>query len=365
MFHRRSFIDPRTVVSAAAIALLMPCASAAEHSDTTPKFESRLFSLVGDFPLGRASNRVDYQSVDPDAKRLYVSMMGAGKLLVFDVAGNKPLRQLDGFPKITGVLVVPELHRVYASVPGAGLGSSVMVGLGVLGLSSGHGAVAVVDTDSLKVIARLPGGVFPDGIAFDPKDRRIFVSDELGSALSVIDADANRFVARIPAGGEVGNVRYEPRTSRIYAPVQTKNELAVFDSKKNVRLTAYPLAGCKHPHGLAIAPDAAIGYVACDENDVLLTVDLTTGKVLSHLPVAHDPDVLAIDVSAKRLYVAGESGNLSTYSIAAPASPVALGDTFVGADAHSVTVDPASHRLYFPIADLDGHSVMRVLTPKA
>jgi DNA-binding beta-propeller fold protein YncE len=353
----------RMAVPAAAIALVLS-GSAAERPAPPPKFESRLFSLVGDFPLGPASNRIDYQSIDPDAKRLYVSMMGAGKLLVFDLTENKPLRQLDGFPKITGVLVVPELHRVYASVPGAGLASSMMVGLGMLGLSSGHGAVAVVDTDSLKEIARLPGGVFPDGIAFDPKDRKIFVSDELGSAVSVIDTDANRFVARIPAGGEVGNVRYEPRTSRVYAPTQTNNELAVFDPKKNVRLAAYPLAGCEHPHGLAIAPDAAIGYVACDENDVLLTVDLTTGKVLSHLPVGHDPDVLALDVSLKRLYVAGESGNLSTYSIAVAAAPMALGDTFIGADAHSVAVDPVSHRLYFPIADMNGRSVMRVLAPK-
>lgn len=359
------FFDLRMVVSAAAIALLLPCASAAEHSDATPKFESRLFSLVGDFTLGPASDRIDYQSVDPDAKRLYVSMMGAGKLLIFDLDQNKPLRQLDGFPKITGVLVVPELHRVYASVPGAGVGPSVMVGLGMLGLSSGHGAVAVVDTDNSTEIARLPGGVFPDGIAYDPKEKRIFISDELGSAVSVIDADANRFIARIPAGGEVGNVRYESRTLRVYAPIQTNNELAVFDPKKNARLTAFPLPGCEHPHGLAIAPDAAIGYVACDANDILLAVDLTTGKVLSHLPVAHDPDVLALDVSAKRLYVAGESGNLSTYSIAAPASPVVLGDTFVGAGAHSVAVDPVSHRLYFPIADLNGHSVMRVLAPKA
>ena len=364
MFHRRLFVDPRTVVSAAAIALFLPCASAAEHTNASPKFESRLFSLVGDFALGPASSRIDYQSIDPDAKRLYVSMMGAGKLLVFDVAANKPLRQLDGYPKITGVLVVPELHRVYASVPGAGLGPSVMVGLGMLGLSSGHGAVAIVDTDSLKEIARLPGGVFPDGIAFDPKEKRVFVSDELGSAVSVIDVDANRVVARIPARGEVGNVRYEPRTSRVYAPIQTNNELAVFDPRKNTHIASYPLPGCEHPHGLAIAPDAAIGYVACDANDDLLTVDLTTGKILSHLPVGHDPDVLAIDVSSRRLYVAGESGNLSTFSIAVASSPVALGDTFVGADAHSVAVDPVSHRLYFPIADLNGHSVMRVLAPK-
>ncbi len=357
-------IAARTLLVAVWLAIWGPVLAAAAERTPQPQFQSRLFALIGDIPLGPASDRIDYQSVDPKARRLYVSLMGAGNLLIFDMEHNKKLKELDGFPKITGVLVVPELHRVYASVPGSGLGPSVMVGLGMLGLTSGPGTVAVIDTESLREVSRLPGGVFPDGIAFDPQDNRIFVSDELGSAVSSIEATTNRFIARIAAGGEVGNVQFEPSTSEIYAPIQSKNELAVFDPRRNILTGSYPLPGCEHPHGLAIAPGVAIGYVACDTNDVLLAIDLSTGKVLSHLPVGHDPDVLAIDPVARRLYVAGESGALSTFDITAAVAPIPLGDTFVGPDAHSVAIDPSSHRLYLPLADIDGQSVMRVLAPK-
>lgn len=325
-----------------------------------PAFGGR-FTLVADVPLGPAANRIDYQSFDPAAHRLYVSLMGAGKLLVFDTAANKPLKRLDGFPKTTGVLVVPQLHRVYASVPGGGIGPSLAQGLGMLGLSKGHGAVAIVDTDTLAEIARLPGGVFPDGIAYDAKDNRIFVSDEMGSAVTVIDAAQNKVIARIGAGGEVGNVQYDPATAKLYAPIQTRNELAIFDAAENKRIGATPLSRCQHPHGLAIPPGTSISYVACDENDVLVTVDLKTGKELSHLPLGHDPDVLTMD--GKRLYVASESGNLSSFDIADPAAPIALGDVFIGKGAHSVAVDPATHRLYFPLADAGGKSVLRILAP--
>ncbi len=323
-----------------------------------------MFSLVGDFPLGTATDRMDYQSLDPAARRLYIAKIGDGKLLVFDIAQNKLLRQLDGFPKITGVLVVPDLHRVYASVPGAGLVSSLFVGLGMVGMSAGHGAVAVLDTDNLKEIARLPGGVFPDGIAYDPKDDRIFVSDELGSAVLAIDAKTNRVVARIDTGGEVGNVRYDPITSKVYVPIQSRDEIAVIDPAKATLSTRHALGGCLHPHGLALSPDVAIGYVACDANDMLITIDLAMGKVLGWHPVAHDPDVLAIDPGSKRLYVASESGNVSTFDISSANSLTALGDVFVSKGAHSVAVDPTTHRLYFPLANLNGHSVMRVLIPK-
>jgi DNA-binding beta-propeller fold protein YncE len=326
---------------------------------------SRLFSPAGDFPLGASVNRTDYESIDAKARRLYIAKMDAGQLLVFDIEKNKLLAQLDGFPKITGVLVVPELHKVYASVPGSGVLSSISVGLGMAGLSRGDGEVAIRDTHTLKELTRVPAGVFPDGIAYDPNDHRIFVSDELGSAVTVIDAATDKPAGRIDTGGEVGNVRYDPASGDIFVPVQSNNQLARIDPGKTAVAARYVLSGCEHPHGFIVAPKGGIGYVACDENDQLVTVDLTTGHVINKQPVAHDPDVLAIDPGLNRLYVASESGSLSTYNIGVPGKPASLGDVFIGAGAHTVAVDPVSHRLYFALADLNGRAVLRVLAPKS
>jgi DNA-binding beta-propeller fold protein YncE len=341
------------------------CAAPRTSQIAPPATLAPLFTLVGDFSLGAATSRVDYQSVDATARRLYIAKMGAGQVLVFDLDSNHRIATLDGFPKATGILVVPDLHKVYVSVPGAGILSSISVALGMLGLSPGSGKIAILDTRTLRETARIPGGVFPDGIAYDPKDRRIFVSDELGSAVLVIDAGTDRLVGEIEPGGEVGNVQYDPITAKIYAPLQSRNELAVVDPVTLQVVARRALPGADHPHGLAIAPSAAVGYVACDGNDRLLTVDLVTGKVIASRPVAHDPDVLAVDPPARRLYVASESGKLSTFDISSPAAPASLGDVFVGRDAHSVAVDPASHRLYLPLANVQGRSVLRVLVPKS
>jgi len=282
---------------------------------------------------------------------------------VYDLAQDRLVREIAGLPKITGVLAVPQLHRVYASVPGSGIASSLRVGLGMLGLSSGTGMVAIFDSANLKEVARLPGGVFPDGVAYDAPDQRIFVSDELGSAVTAIDARSDRLLMRIKMAGEAGNVQYDPRTARVYAPLQTRNSLAVIDPAKNVPGKEVVLAGCEHPHGLVIASSAAVGYVACD-NDVLLVVNLETAHVICARPVAHDPDVLTIDPDMQRLYVASESGTLSTFDIANPQSPVLLANIFVGDDAHAIAVDPSSHRLYFALANVDGKTVLRVLAPR-
>lgn len=185
----------------------------------------------------------------------------------------------------------------------------------------------------------------------------------MGSALTVIDAEANTVIARIDMGGEVGNVQYDPATTKIYAPIQSRNELAVVDPKLNRLFDHYPIPGGRHPHGLWIAPDGLTAYVACDEDDRLLVVELEGGKVLATLPLGRDPDVLADDAGLKRLYVASERGMLSVFDVSTPAKPVKLGDAFVGANARSVAVDPGTHRLFLPLRDLNGAAVMRVLEP--
>ena len=259
--------------------------------------------------------------------------------------------------------MVPELKKVYASVPGAGLGASLSVALGMTGLSGGSGAVAIIDLQSLKPIARLPAGVFPDGIAYDPDDRRIFVSDELGKALTVIDAGADKVIGRIAMGGEVGNVQYDPLTRKIYAPVQTRNALAAVDPATATLETRFDLPGCRHPHGLHLAPGAAIAYAACDGNDRLRR---SISKPQNHLRSRRWAMIPMCWRRCRpaRLYVAGESGLLSVFDTSDPAHPRKLGDVFIGEDAHSVAVDPTTHRLFLPLRNLNGKAVMRILAPK-
>ncbi len=187
----------------------------------------------------------------------------------------------------------------------------------------------------------------------------------MGGALTVIDADADKFISRIDTGGEVGNVRYDPITGKVFVPVQSHNELIEIDPKRLAVSSRHAISGCDHPHGVIVAPEEPVGYVACDENDRMLTIDLASGRVLQNQPVAHDPDVLAIDAGLHRLYIATEPGNLSIFDISKEQKPVPLGDMLVAKGAHAVAVDPMTHRLYLALADLNGRAMLRVLAPKS
>lgn len=65
-----------------------------------------------------------------------------------------------------------------------------------------------------------------------------------------------------------------------------------------------------YPGGYVLPLDslARLAFIACDINSALLTVDLRTWRVTATAIVGVEPDVLAFDPKAGRLYVAAESG---------------------------------------------------------
>jgi DNA-binding beta-propeller fold protein YncE len=80
----------------------------------------------------------------------------------------------------------------------------------------------------------------------------------------------------------------------------------------------------------------------------LLTVDLSTGCVTGTDLVGRDPDVLAYDQKAQRLYVAAESGTVSVLDLRDHQLSVA-GSAHLAGGAHVVAVDPSTHHSYYPV----------------
>jgi len=317
-------------------------APAAETARTLPRASSRdrvPLALLSDVPLPGPAKRFDYQSLDTTTGRLYISHMRGNRLDVFDTRGGKLVASIEGFPGVTGVWAVPSLHHVYASVTDA------------------H-EVAVLDDRTLRVLARVPGADFPDGIAYAPDERRIFVSDESGGIDLVIDGVSNERLGRIDLGGEAGNTHYDAPSHCIVVAVQTRNELVAIDPASQRIVARYPMS-CDHPHGFLIDEARRLAFVSCEGDARLLLVDLRTMRTTATMKVASDPDVLALDPGLGRLYVACESGALDVFAVR-NGSLTSLGEMRLPY-AHTVAVDPASHRVYLPLQNIDGKPVLRTL----
>jgi DNA-binding beta-propeller fold protein YncE len=298
-------------------------------------------SVVADVPLPGPPRRFDYQSFDPTTNRLYISHMHGDRLDVFDTKADTLIASLEGFPGATGVWAVPELHKVYVSV-------------------TDRHRVAVVDDRTLRTIAWVSGADFPDGIAYAPEEHGVFVSDEQGGVDLVIDGRTNAQVARVPLGGEAGNTHYDSVSHCMLVAVQTRNELAAIDPHTR-RIVARYTMPCDHPHGFLIDEMSRLAFVTCEGDAKLLVLDLRTMRVNATFAVPADPDVLAFDPGLHRLYVACESGALAMFNERG-ATLTSAGE-YRAPHAHTVAVDPATHRVYLPLQDIGGKPVLRILQP--
>src|SRR5262249_38289898 len=114
---------------------------------------------VADVRLPGRPTRFDYQSVDPEARRLYIAHLGDSTVVTVDLDSLKPVAAIDGVAAAHGVLAVPELGRVFAA-------------------AAGTNELVTIDATTNHVLGRTPTGAFPDGVAYDIDAGLILVSNK-------------------------------------------------------------------------------------------------------------------------------------------------------------------------------------------
>jgi DNA-binding beta-propeller fold protein YncE len=224
-----------------------------------------------------------------------------------NIRTGRAMHTIPGLAQVHGVLVVPALHRVYATATGANV-------------------VIRINEDTGEVLGRTPTGAYPDGLAYDPASGTIWAS---------------------------GNVAYDPLSRHMLVDVQSRDQVAVIDPATRSVIRRVPLPGCYHDHGLTLDSPDRLAFIACDVNAALLTLDLNTWRITGTAAVGVEPDALAYDPHAGRLYVAAEGGWVTVLQRHGRRLRVIYSD-YLADDARVVAVDPATGRSYYPVLSVSG-----------
>jgi len=300
-------------------------------------------TVVGRVVLPGPSTRFDYADIDAPAHALFLAQLGSSRLLEIDTTTHRVRRVTDGLADIHGVLVVPSLHRVFATATGS------------------NQLVALQEATGSEVY-RAPTGDYPDGLVYLPSTGQIWISNETGGSETVIEASTGHVVGTVALGGEAGNVTYDPTGDRILVAVQTRNEIAVIDPRSRLVTRRAPVPGCDHNHCLILDPPGHRAYVACDGNAQLVELTLPDLQPAAHFPVGDNPDVLALDPTRRILYIAAESGVLTTLDLHATPAHV-TGRALLGNNAHVVALDRSTGQAYFPVLNDNGPPTLLITQP--
>jgi hypothetical protein len=301
---------------------------------------------VADVALPGDAVRFDYQEIDAENGHLVIAHMNDDSVDIVDMADGATLAEIDDVPTARGVTI----------------------GTSFIYVTSSPDQVARIDRSTLALVDKVTTGSSPDGIDYDPDHRVVGVSDQGDGALSLLAEDGDGERTQVELGSSTGNVRYDPNRGWFWIAVEhsggDRDQLVAVDPTRGDVKKQIDLDGCSAAHGVRLHPDGVTAYVACEDNATLVRVNLDTGEQ-DKGNTTSVPDVLSIDAEFGWMYVAAEAGATSIYDIDQPGVAL-VGTQDVGANAHSVAADPATHHVFFPLQSGPGGTpVLRIMQPAA
>lgn len=147
------------------------------------------------------------------------------------------------------------------------------------------GRVAVVDTDSFKVLANVPAGSYPVRVAIQPDGRYVWVGNDAPgdeSGVTVIDAEASAVAARIATGKGHHELAFPPGSRYAFVTNRDEGTVSVIDigtlkKVRDVRTGGRPLSA-------AYSPLAKTLYVADGDGGGVAVVDGERHEVVARVP---------------------------------------------------------------------------------
>jgi YVTN family beta-propeller protein len=282
----------------------------------------------------------DYLSIDPAARRLFVSH--ATKVVVIDIDNDKVVGEITNTPGVHGLAPAPELGKGFVSC-------------------GRENKAAIVDLKTLETLSKVATGQNPDGMLYDSGQQEAYMFNGRSGSATVIDAKAGKVVATIPLGGKPEFAQADSEAGRVYDNLEDKSEVVAIDTKKHEVVNRWPIAPGEAASGMAIDVTHHRLFLGCD-NKTMVMMDDTNGKVVGSVPIGDGVDANAFDPGTQLAFAScGESG---TTTIAHEDSPDKLTVVQVlktQPRARTMTLDPRTHRIYLATGERNTPDSFKIL----
>ena len=270
----------------------------------------------------------DYLTLDPSARRLYVSR--ATRVLVFDADSGESKGEIPDTSGVHGIALAPELHRGFTSN----------------GRSS---TVTVFDTGTLKVLSEVKTtGENPDAILYDPASRRVFTFNGRGKNATAIDAASAKVVGTIPLDGRP-EFAVSDGKGKVYVNVEDKSVVDVIDPAALTVVNRWPLAPCEEPSGMAIDREHRRRFGGCSTK-MMAMLDADGGRVLATVSIGEGVDANGFDPATGLAFASCGDGTLTVAYEDAPDRLKVVQNVETQRGARTMALDEKTHRVFLVTA---------------
>lgn len=129
------------------------------------------------------------------------------------------------------------------------------------------------------------------------------------ASVSTFDRLTRQVVAVIPTGREPRGIAVNAAALRAYVALAGEDQVQVLDLGTGEDLHRIPLSAGDEPSDVALTPDGRTLVVANRRSHTLAFVDVSAAAVTGRVQVGEDPAALLLEPSGRRAYVLGRRSN--------------------------------------------------------
>jgi hypothetical protein len=342
-----------------------------------------------------------------------------GNVLVFDLQKQQLVGRLP-IPRVTGLIVVPELHKVFASGSEQNRVYSFdepsLTNINFLQLSEdedpdsmsydpvNHKLFVAVPGAENHATVQVPGHTLPiQNENIDPAKENVYVLDpptlkvlakiNIGKLPKLPDEDLSKGEVPVPTvagnvpkfGYRVGQLKYDEVTHLVYLVIEVSED-------RNIRphpnpplgtaelVTIDPVAAkimhrailpesCNMAHALELDTEQQIAYIDCTSVDPdvplvqhVMRMDLNTMKAFLDDPfqttVAPAPNMVVLDRTLHLIFVAC-AGGITVFDVRTRHFR-RLGNYIIGRNTLSIIIDESTQFIYLPVTGAGGRPTLYI-----
>ena len=279
----------------------------------------------------------DYLTVDPQTHRLYVPR--STHTMVIDPESGKTVADIPGQKRAHGVAIVPQTGRGFISDGG------------------GDGAVMIFDLKTNAVLGTIAAQPDADGIIFDPASGRVLVvSGDKGVLMTLkpnLDPKTGKLDPLIELGGKPEFLAADGK-GNVYINLVDKNEVVAVDLKARKVTARWSVAPGGAPVGMAMDTRKRLLFIGCRNPQKLIVMSADDGKILAALPIGAGVDATKIDGGLA--FASCADGSLAVANETSPGKFEIVQTAKTPRGARTMGIDPMTHMVYLPTSEFEAAS---------
>jgi YVTN family beta-propeller protein len=300
------------------------------------------YHVIRTLPIGGVG-AWDYLTVDPEARRIYISR--GTHTMVIDEDSGKVVGDIPDTLNVHSIVLLPELGRGFTS-------------------NGSSNTVTIFDVKTLALIKQVPTtGQGPNGTIYDPASKHLFTFNRPSNNATAIDPATGSVVGTIGLGGGITEFAAADGQGHIFVHIQDRAQIVVFDSQKLVIEHVWPLAPCAGPTGMAMDTVHRRIFSGCDK--MMAVTDADSGKVITTLPTGPGVDMTGFDPGTGMAFSSnGGDGTLTVVHEDSPDKFTVVAQVPTKQGARTLALDPKTHHVFVVTAEFTPAPAPTADTPR-